>query len=178
MGWVILARVCPSEHKPACPPNALCLRGCLCARVDECFRMCLCVCTRSRVLGCLGKCLHVSPMCMYASGLCPCAGICRPVCCVGSGHSRFSHSGLACHPRLAFPVETDHWSGVRIGVRAVRRQKGTMKARTYQCSRGAGGARRSLFSSEARKPLEKVFARIEGNTEIHPGHTHGLGGPH
>lgn len=51
-------------------------------------------------------------------------------------------------------------------MRTVRGQKGALKASTYHCSRGARGARRSLFSSEARKPLEKVFPRIKGDTEI------------
>lgn len=57
-------------------------------------------------------------------------------------------------------------------MRAVRGRKGAVTARTYQCSRGARGAGRSLFSSEARKPLGKVFAKIEGATEVSPEHTH------
>lgn len=44
-----------------------------------------------------------------------------------------------------------------------------MKAETHQCSRGTRGARGALFSSEAWKPLEKVFVRIERAIEISPG---------
>lgn len=57
-------------------------------------------------------------------------------------------------------------------MRAVRGRKGAVTARTYRCSSGARGAGRSLFSSEARKPLEKVFAKIEGATGVSPEHTH------
>lgn len=55
---------------------------------------------------------------------------------------------------------------------AVRGRKGAVTARTYHCSGGAKGAGRSLFSSEARKPLEKVFVKIERATGVSPEHTH------
>lgn len=57
-------------------------------------------------------------------------------------------------------------------MRAVRGRKGAVTARTYRCSSGARGAGRSLFSSEAWKPLEKVFAKIERATGVSPEHTH------
>lgn len=43
-----------------------------------------------------------------------------------------------------------------------------MKAQSHLDSRGARWARGAMFSSEARKPLQKVFARIERAPERAP----------
>lgn len=57
--WVILACADPSGHRSARLPNSLCLRGCLCAHVDKCFKVYLYVCIGEQVSARLGTCAHV-----------------------------------------------------------------------------------------------------------------------
>lgn len=122
--WVILAGVSPSgisQHVHL----THCLRGCLWVHMDMCFTMYLHV--WARYVG-VGKSQHMSAwvphvyLDIWAVDICWCFSA---VCRVCPGHSHFSHSGQACHPRLAFPVGTDHQSEVRAGVRAVRGKRVT-----------------------------------------------------
>lgn len=147
---VTLTGVSPSRHKSACPPASVRARLPVCAwtGVSEC------VCVREWGLARPSLCPCVSPTC-------PCAGTSRPPQTLTFFPFRPglpSSPGFPCGSTLS--VRSQGWG------ETVRAQKGALKARTYHCSRGARGARRSLFSSEARKPLEKVFSRIKGDTEI------------
>lgn len=146
-------------HRPRGAQGSMCTglpARCQCVHMGKSFGMHLDIYTGRQVSAHRSAC----PLCLRICAVSP-SGVSRRFPHVCPGHSRFSHSGLACHPRLPFPVGRGHWSEVRLGVRAVRGQKGTMKAKSHRCSRGASGARRSLFSSEARKPLKNVFARID-----------------
>lgn len=68
-------------------PGGRCRR--ISARVCVCLRMSACVC--------------MCALCLRVCAVSP-SGVSRRFPRVCPGHSRFSHSGLACHPRLPFPV--------------------------------------------------------------------------
>lgn len=122
--------------------------------------------------------LCVCPLCVACLGCVQVLAFFWRFPCVYPRHSRFSHSGQACHPRLAFPVGRDHWSEVRVGVRAGRGQKGTMKVGLTGAPAGPAGPGGPCSPRRPGSPWKKSLLGLRGSLRYPLGHIHGLGGPH